>query len=148
MKQDMLETIIPKSDGDSIMVVLGEQRGQVSRGSSAQVCFLSPLCLFTASLRLCGSRWAVSFRGTRTSAERWFSWTGMRRKCSRWTTTPFVTTWELLITDHRDLSYCLFVISGQYFNSMQLCNKTLEKLHCSVNDITRSSVSQFTFISK
>lgn len=30
VKQDMLETIIPKNDGDSVMVVLGEHRGQVS----------------------------------------------------------------------------------------------------------------------
>lgn len=31
VKQDMLETIIPKSEYDSIMVVLGEHRGQVGR---------------------------------------------------------------------------------------------------------------------
>ncbi|XP_068453952.1 G-patch domain and KOW motifs-containing protein [Clinocottus analis] len=31
VKQDMLETIIPKSENDSIMVVLGEHRGQVGR---------------------------------------------------------------------------------------------------------------------
>ncbi|XP_074538255.1 G-patch domain and KOW motifs-containing protein [Halichoeres trimaculatus] len=31
VKQDMLETIVPKSENDSIMVVLGEQRGQVGR---------------------------------------------------------------------------------------------------------------------
>uniref|UniRef100_A0AAQ5Y1D5 G-patch domain and KOW motifs-containing protein n=1 Tax=Amphiprion ocellaris TaxID=80972 RepID=A0AAQ5Y1D5_AMPOC len=31
VKQDMLETIIPKSEQDSIMVVLGEHRGQVGR---------------------------------------------------------------------------------------------------------------------
>ncbi|KAM6929845.1 G-patch domain and KOW motifs-containing protein [Lycodopsis pacificus] len=31
VKQNMLETIIPKSDGESIMVVLGEHRGQVGR---------------------------------------------------------------------------------------------------------------------
>ncbi|XP_041801527.1 G-patch domain and KOW motifs-containing protein [Chelmon rostratus] len=31
VKQDMLETIVPKSEYDSIMVVLGEQRGQVGR---------------------------------------------------------------------------------------------------------------------
>lgn len=29
VKQDMLETIVPKSENDSIMVVLGEHRGQV-----------------------------------------------------------------------------------------------------------------------
>lgn len=34
MKQNMLETIIPKSENDSIMVVLGEHKGQVSEGSS------------------------------------------------------------------------------------------------------------------
>lgn len=38
VKQEMLETIIPKGDNESIMVVLGEQRGQVSR--SVQVCLL------------------------------------------------------------------------------------------------------------
>ncbi|CAJ1084664.1 G-patch domain and KOW motifs-containing protein [Xyrichtys novacula] len=31
VKQDMLETIVPKSENDSIMVVLGEHRGQVGR---------------------------------------------------------------------------------------------------------------------
>ncbi|XP_074499583.1 G-patch domain and KOW motifs-containing protein [Sebastes fasciatus] len=31
VKQDMLETIIPKSEDDAIMVVLGEHRGQVGR---------------------------------------------------------------------------------------------------------------------
>ncbi|XP_057681545.1 G-patch domain and KOW motifs-containing protein [Corythoichthys intestinalis] len=31
VKQDMLETIVPKSEGDAIMVVLGEHRGQVGR---------------------------------------------------------------------------------------------------------------------
>ncbi|XP_069560388.1 G-patch domain and KOW motifs-containing protein [Brachyistius frenatus] len=31
VKQDMLETIVPKSESDSIMVVLGEHRGQVGR---------------------------------------------------------------------------------------------------------------------
>ncbi|XP_008276360.1 G-patch domain and KOW motifs-containing protein [Stegastes partitus] len=31
VKQDMLETIIPKSEYDSVMVVLGEHRGQVGR---------------------------------------------------------------------------------------------------------------------
>ncbi|XP_059189278.1 G-patch domain and KOW motifs-containing protein [Centropristis striata] len=31
VRQDMLETIIPKSENDSIMVVLGEHRGQVGR---------------------------------------------------------------------------------------------------------------------
>ncbi|XP_032377356.1 G-patch domain and KOW motifs-containing protein isoform X1 [Etheostoma spectabile] len=31
VKQDMLETIIPKSECDSVMVVLGEHRGQVGR---------------------------------------------------------------------------------------------------------------------
>ncbi|XP_068605940.1 G-patch domain and KOW motifs-containing protein [Brachionichthys hirsutus] len=31
VKQDMLETIVPKSEDDSIMVVLGEHRGQVGR---------------------------------------------------------------------------------------------------------------------
>ena len=30
VKQTMLETIVPKSDSDDIMVVLGEHRGQVS----------------------------------------------------------------------------------------------------------------------
>lgn len=33
VKQDMLETIVPKREHDSVMVVLGEHRGQVSRGS-------------------------------------------------------------------------------------------------------------------
>lgn len=40
VKQDMLETIVPKSENDSIMVVLGEHRGQVSNGSS----FLQDVC--------------------------------------------------------------------------------------------------------
>uniref|UniRef100_A0A3B4A833 G-patch domain and KOW motifs-containing protein n=1 Tax=Periophthalmus magnuspinnatus TaxID=409849 RepID=A0A3B4A833_9GOBI len=31
IKQDMLETIIPKSENDAVMVVLGEHRGQVGR---------------------------------------------------------------------------------------------------------------------
>ncbi|XP_056896642.1 G-patch domain and KOW motifs-containing protein [Takifugu flavidus] len=31
VKQEMLETIVPKGDNESIMVVLGEQRGQVGR---------------------------------------------------------------------------------------------------------------------
>lgn len=31
VKQDMLETVVPKSDNETIMVVLGEQRGQVGR---------------------------------------------------------------------------------------------------------------------
>ncbi|KAM3618353.1 uncharacterized protein V6R79_019587 [Siganus canaliculatus] len=31
VKQDMLETIVPKSENDSIMVVLGDHRGQVGR---------------------------------------------------------------------------------------------------------------------
>ncbi|XP_060913735.1 G-patch domain and KOW motifs-containing protein [Labrus mixtus] len=31
VKQDMLETMVPKSENDSIMVVLGEHRGQVGR---------------------------------------------------------------------------------------------------------------------
>ncbi|XP_062283268.1 G-patch domain and KOW motifs-containing protein [Scomber scombrus] len=31
VKQDMLETIIPKSDNDLVMVVLGEHRGQIGR---------------------------------------------------------------------------------------------------------------------
>ncbi|XP_070695664.1 G-patch domain and KOW motifs-containing protein [Pempheris klunzingeri] len=31
VKQDMLETIIPKNENDSVMVVLGEHRGQVGR---------------------------------------------------------------------------------------------------------------------
>lgn len=30
VKQDMLETIVPKGESDSVMVVLGEHRGQVS----------------------------------------------------------------------------------------------------------------------
>lgn len=34
MKQDMLETIVPKSEYDSVMVVLGDHRGQVSNQSS------------------------------------------------------------------------------------------------------------------
>lgn len=34
VKQDMLETIVPKSEYDSVMVVLGEHRRQVSRTSS------------------------------------------------------------------------------------------------------------------
>lgn len=29
VKEDMLETIIPKSEHDSVMVVLGEHRGKV-----------------------------------------------------------------------------------------------------------------------
>lgn len=40
MKQDMLETIVPKREDDSVMVVLGEHRGQVSKGSS----FLQDAC--------------------------------------------------------------------------------------------------------
>lgn len=32
VKQGMLETIVPKRDSEAIMVVLGEQRGQVSKG--------------------------------------------------------------------------------------------------------------------
>lgn len=39
----MLETVVPKSDGETVMVVLGEQRGQVSTSSSASVCILSPV---------------------------------------------------------------------------------------------------------
>lgn len=31
VKQDMVETIIPKSECDSVMVVLGEHRGQIGR---------------------------------------------------------------------------------------------------------------------
>ncbi|CAG03934.1 unnamed protein product, partial [Tetraodon nigroviridis] len=31
VQQDMLETVVPKSDSETIMVVLGEQRGQVGR---------------------------------------------------------------------------------------------------------------------
>eukprot|EP00063_Salmo_salar_P069965 XP_014044800.1 PREDICTED: G patch domain and KOW motifs-containing protein-like [Salmo salar] len=31
VKQTMLETIVPKSDSEDIMVVLGEHRGQVGR---------------------------------------------------------------------------------------------------------------------
>lgn len=42
VKQDMLETIVPKTEYDSIMVVLGEHRGQVSRGSS----FLQDVCVY------------------------------------------------------------------------------------------------------
>lgn len=40
MKQDMLETIVPKSEYDSVMVVLGDHRGQVSNRSS----FLQHMC--------------------------------------------------------------------------------------------------------
>lgn len=36
VKQDMLETIVPKSEYDLIMVVLGEHRGQVCAGVIAQ----------------------------------------------------------------------------------------------------------------
>lgn len=94
VKQDMLETIVPKGDNESIMVVLGEQRGQVSR--SVQVCLLSFLLFLNFLSFFCCSRWAVFFSGTRTNAERWFSSTDTRRKCSRWTTTPFVTMLEII----------------------------------------------------
>ncbi|KAK2851745.1 hypothetical protein Q5P01_008021 [Channa striata] len=62
VKQDMLETIVPKSEYDSIMVVLGEHRGQVGR----------------------------ILQRDKTSAEQWSSLNDMRRKFSRWTMTPFV----------------------------------------------------------
>ena len=99
VKQDMLETIIPKSEYDSIMVVLGEHRGQVSKGPSGSsvlqhLCTglnetVTNDCIYTFPFRL-----AVFSSGTRTSAERWFNSTDMRRKCSPWTMTPFVTMWE------------------------------------------------------
>lgn len=34
VKQDMLETIVPKSEYDSVMVVLGEHKGKVSKVTS------------------------------------------------------------------------------------------------------------------
>lgn len=40
VKQEMLETIVPKGDNESIMVVLGEQRGQVSRAAVQVRCLL------------------------------------------------------------------------------------------------------------
>lgn len=33
VNQNMLETIVPKGEYDAVMVVLGEHRGQVSKGS-------------------------------------------------------------------------------------------------------------------
>lgn len=59
---------------------------------------------FLKHLRFCRSRWAVFFRGTRTNAERWCSWTGTRRKSSRWTMTPFATT-SGRIVDHYNLFF-------------------------------------------
>lgn len=104
VKQEMLETIVPKGDSESIMVVLGEQRGQVSKAAVQVRCLL--LTVSKAVMLVCCSRWAVFFRGTRTNAERWFSSTDTRRKCSRWTMTPFVTTSEGQIVDFHNLSYC------------------------------------------
>lgn len=123
VKQEMLETIVPKGDSESIMVVLGEQRGQVSRAAVQVRCLL--LTVFKAAVVRC-SRWDVFSRGTRTNAERWFSSTDTRRKCSRWTMTPFVTTSEGQIVDYRHLNYCFVTLC---FNSVQLSNKTLERLH-------------------
>lgn len=104
VKQEMLETIVPKGDNESIMVVLGEQRGQVSRAAVQVRCLLPTV--FKAVVLVCCSRWAVFSRGTRTNAGRWFSSTDTRRKCSRWTMTPFVTTSEGRIVDSRNLNYC------------------------------------------
>lgn len=98
VKQDMLETVVPKSDNETIMVVLGEQRGQVSRNhlhrcAASFFFFFKHLCVLFC---LCchHPRWVVFFSGTRTTAEQWFSWSDTRRKCSLWTMTPFVTTLE------------------------------------------------------
>lgn len=45
VKQEMLETIVPKGDSESIMVVLGEQRGQVSGASGCTGALPPPDCL-------------------------------------------------------------------------------------------------------
>lgn len=100
VKQDMLETIIPKSECDSIMVVLGEHKGQVSTGSSSLHDAWVPICAaITRLIYICLFRSAVFSSGTRTSAKRWSNSTDTRRKCSRWTMTAFVTMSEKQITD-------------------------------------------------
>lgn len=40
VKQDMLETIVPKSEYDSVMVVLGEHKGKVSKVTSLLYIYL------------------------------------------------------------------------------------------------------------
>ncbi len=138
----MLETVVPKSDHDSIMVVLGEHRGQVSQGSS----FLQDMCTVTTdtnhSICICLLRSAVFSNGTKTSAERWFNSTDTKRKCSHWTMTVFVTTSEQQTTDphisdlYSNISCpfsshlkCCFVIFKNYgFKILKHCNFVIK--HC------------------
>lgn len=90
----MLETIVPKSENDSIMVVLGEQRGQV-RHYHPTCSMEPPICIISNTIFSINLfRLAESYNGTRTSAERWCSLTDMRRKSSLWTMTVFVTMLE------------------------------------------------------
>lgn len=145
----MLETIIPKSEYDSIMVVLGEHKGQVSTGLSSQRDVCAQICaVITRLTHICLLRSAVFSSGTRTSAKRWSNSTDTRRKCSRWTMTAFVTMSEKQINDSSLIPllyqtlFCNILKPSicTDFKALRFCNKTLSgKVIFTV---------MFTFISK
>lgn len=71
-------------------------------GKQKIICIdVHPLFFLSIYAVFCCSRWAVFFSETRTNAEQWFSSTDMRRKCSLWTMTLFVTMLE-----GHNLNYC------------------------------------------